>query len=336
MARSGPNPVLESLEAVFRWLPWVAGAAGLLILASGITVVRPDEVALRLRFGRLTGATAADRVHGPGLLISWPYLVDEVVRVPVRRIQELRIDVLTTRMTRSSDRMDVTREGYALTGDENIVQPAAVLKYQIADPVMWVLRVVDPVTVVRDAVVAALTGTLAEMSMDAVLGEGRSQLAATALARAQARLDQDGHWVRLQALEFTAIRPPQQVSSFFDEVQSAFVEKKTRVDEARSFREQAVPRATAEAERLIRQAEAEEATRVAAARGDTGRFLAIHEAYRKSPAVVRQRLYREAIDASFSALRSRVLVPPGLSAWRLLIPADSGPAGSTWIGPEGH
>ena len=283
-------------------------------------------MALRLRFGKLTGRTRADQVHGPGLLVALPYLVDEVIRVPVKRVHEIRIDVLTSRAQAAGDRVDITTTGYALTADQNIVQPDGVLKFQIADPVAWALRIVGPEAVVRDAVVAALTRTLGEMPIDGVLVDGQKQLAAQVVSRAQARLDEDGRWVRLLALEFTALRPPAQVASFFDQVQSAFVERKTRVDEARSYREQALPRAAADAQGRVRQAEAEEVTRLAEARGDAATFLAIREEYRRHPGVVRQRLYREAMERALSTVGGRVLVPPGSDATRILIPTDNEPA----------
>jgi membrane protease subunit HflK len=195
----------------------------------------------------------------------------------------------------------------------------AVLKYQIADPITWALHIVMPEAVIRDAVVAALTRTLGEMPIDAVLVDGRKQLAAQAVARA------DGSWVRLVALEFTALKPPPQVAADFDAVQSAFVERKTRVDEARSYREQALPQAAGDAQNRVRQAEADEAARLALARGAAAQFVAIREEYRRSPAVVRQRLYREAMERALAAVGGRILVPPGSDTGRILIPIDNAP-----------
>jgi membrane protease subunit HflK len=321
------EPLAESLRAAGRLLRWIGVAVALAVVASGITVVRPDEVALRLRFGRLTGATPAEQVHGPGLLLSFPYLIDQVVRLPVKRVAEMRIDALTARSPQADNRLDLTRDGYALTGDRNIIQPVAALKYQISDPVTWALQTVAPEALVRDAVVAALTQTLAEMPIDLVLVEGQRALSVAALGRAQARLDASGPWVRLLALEFTTLRPPPQVASYFDQVQSAFVERKTRVDEARAYRARELPQALAEAQSRIREAEAAEATELARARGAASAFLAIREEYRKSPGVVRARLYREAMESIFESLGARILVPPGADAGRILIPGDAKPPG---------
>jgi membrane protease subunit HflK len=162
------------------------------------------------------------------------------------------------------------------------------------------------------------------MAIDAILVGGQKQLATQALGRAQARLDQEGNWVRLLALEFTALRPPLAVARDFDAVQSAFVERKTRADQARSYREQALPGAATDAQSQIRAAEADEAARLAEARGAAATFLAIQAEYRRSPVVVRQRLYREAMEQALSGVGRRILVPPGSDTGRILIPTDAG------------
>jgi membrane protease subunit HflK len=332
MAAPPASPLFDSLETVLRLLRWIAAGAALAVLLSGIRVVGSDEVAVRLRFGKLVGSTRADQVHGPGLLVGLPYLIDEVIRVPVKRVQEMRIDALTSRSMATGDSLDITFSGYALTGDHNIVQPEAVLKFQVADPVAWAVRIAGPESLVHDAAVAALTQTLGEMEIDAALAAGQKQVAARALSRAQARLDQGGSWVRLLALEFTRLRPPAQVARFFDDVQSAFVERKTRVDEARGYREQTVPRAAADAQARVREAEGAEAADLARARGAAAAFAAIRAEYRRNGAVVRQRLYREAMDSVLASAGGRVLVPPGADG-RILIPAD-GDSGE-WAGPGG-
>jgi membrane protease subunit HflK len=332
MAPATQSAVFESLRSTFRLFRWVAASLVLAVLGSGVTFVKPDEVALVLRFGRLTGRTRATQVRGPGLVLALPYLVDEVVRVPVKRIQETRIDALAGASS-ATDPLDITRAGYALTADHNIVQPDALLKYQILDPVVWALRISAPEALIRDTVAAAVTQTLGEMPIDAVLGEGKKALAARARERAQARLDAPEPWVRLVALELTAVRPPAQVARAFDDVQSAFVTRKTRVDEARAHREQALPQAAAQAQAQIREAEAAEAVQLATARGAAAAFLAIRQEYRRRPVVIRQRLYREAMETVFSAVGRRVVVPPGSGTGRLLIPTDSGPGSGG--GPEG-
>ena len=64
---------------------WWIGCMGLLYALSSLTVVRPDQVAVVLRWGRLVGASPALQQHGPGLLLALPRPIDQVIRVPIKR-----------------------------------------------------------------------------------------------------------------------------------------------------------------------------------------------------------------------------------------------------------
>jgi membrane protease subunit HflK len=318
-----PAPLAEGLGAALRLLRWGGLVAVLVILGTGVTMVKPDEVALRLRFGRLTGTTRAEQVHGPGLLVSFPYLVDEVVRVPVRRVLEMDVDALRSRRALAFRQVDITEDGYALTGDQNLLQPGVRLKYQISDPVRWALEVREPEQLVHDAVVTALTRTLAEMPVDRVLVEGKRELAASALRRAQERLDAEGQWVLLVALELTSLQPPVQVARYFDDVQKAFVEKKTLEEKARSYAEQEVPKAEAARLGEINEGRAYAADTAADARGAAARFERLLAEYVERPEVVRQRLYLEAVETLVNRAGAVQLVPPGFERYHILVPGQT-------------
>ena len=81
--------ILSSLAQGLRFLHLLIAGGLLIMLASGVKTVKPDEAAVVLRFGRLVGTTRADQIHGPGLLLAFPYPIDEVVRVAVRQVKEL-------------------------------------------------------------------------------------------------------------------------------------------------------------------------------------------------------------------------------------------------------
>ena len=72
---------------------WVATMI-VLYAVSGMTIVKPDEVAVILRWGRLVGDTPALQEHGPGLLFSFPRPIDRVVRVPVKHVWEVGVNTL--------------------------------------------------------------------------------------------------------------------------------------------------------------------------------------------------------------------------------------------------
>lgn len=353
MTDDNRRAITDSLDAAFKFLRWGAIVVLAAIALSGVTYVRSHEQAVVVRFGKLAGATAADQVHGPGILIAYPYLIDRIIRVPVRTVQEMQIadfaigtagaqpaaaeaqeqtDTETgeqaaeqTEATPAGTTIDPTKMGYCVTGDQNIVHADVVVKFQISDPINYALYVKDPEAVVRSTVCEALTQAIGAKGVDSVLAEGKKDLAVAVRDRAQKRLDETNTGVQLAALEFREIVPPAAVAPDFEDVINAYVEKQTKVQEAQTYREQEVPKAQADRDRAISEAQAFAADRLARARGEAATFRSVLAEYRANPKVVRERLYREKVEKIIGGVGKRLLVPHKGSATRLILPAPSAP-----------
>ena len=65
-------PLARLLDGAWQRMHWWIATMTVLYALSGITVVKPDEVAVVLRWGRLVGETPALQEHGPGLLFTFP------------------------------------------------------------------------------------------------------------------------------------------------------------------------------------------------------------------------------------------------------------------------
>ncbi len=323
----------ESLDAAFGFLRWAGLLVVIVIACSGITFVRSDEVALVLRFGKLTGATPADQVHRPGMLLALPYLIDEVVRVPVKRVQEVPITLFSGRTLgeipqeerksrEAPGPLDPRTTGYCVTGDRNIVHADALVKFQVKDPIQYALRIREPKRVIEDAVTGALMQCIGGTEVDDVLAEGKNKLSAAIEDCAQARLDDIGAGVTLVAFEFREVTPPQDVAPDFQAVVSAYVERSTSIRNAETYREQETPKAKADRNQTISDAEAYKADRLARARGDIATFSNVLAQYKSNPGVVKERVYREAVERVLGSVGSRVLVPHGDDKLRTLLPVE--------------
>ncbi|QDU64308.1 Modulator of FtsH protease HflK [Planctomycetes bacterium Pan216] len=298
----------DALDAGSRALRWVFAVLVLSFLCSGITSVPPGSVALVLRFGRLQGATRDEQINQPGLLLAWPYPIDEVIDVPVRREGELILaDLWNSLETAIGPTIDPLVEGYALTGDRNIVQTKMAVKYRIADPINYRLRVEKPERVLRDVVLASVTETLVEWPVDEALrlqrGDAERDSAAslrrlsTAVEeRAQGRLDQIDIGIRLTTIEFTEMHPPRHVVDAFRDVQSAKIQKETAKREAEGFASKTLLQAKAEVNRVVADAKQQEQSMLGTATTRADVFRQVHAAYRKEPTVVRDRLYFETME----------------------------------------
>jgi membrane protease subunit HflK len=317
-------PLGRLLDAAWQRMHWWVAAMVVLYAASGITVVKPDEVAVILRWGRLVGDTPALQQHGPGLLFSFPRPVDRVVRVQTKHVWELQVSTLAIVNDWGGDTLDPLTQGYALTGDQNIVHVDMVARYHVRDPAEWAFYGPNADDVLRVEVTAAMVRSLGEMGVDRVLADGRKSLIATATHRAQAGLDAAHSGLELSSLELTRLAPPVALAKEFDAVQSAFIGAETKKKEARAFAQGAIPKAQADADAALQSARAAAASDLARARGDADAFLALHREYQANPVVVRERLYRDAVDGAIGAAKVEWVPPPAgahYQGFRISIPS---------------
>ena len=307
-------PVLSSFEGALGYLRWVFPVLLCGYFLSGVIVVDSDEVAVVMRFGELTGGTAASAQKMPGLHYTLPRPIDEVIRVKIKKVYELKISDLhagggKTRWPAKT--MDPTEEGYVLTGDRNVVQVDMIARYLVDDPVAYVLQQAQPEDVLKSAVMAATVRTMGEVEVDAVLSEGRADFIIKVVQRAQKRLQSVGTGIDLVSIEVTDLAPPAQVKEDFEQVQAAFIDKQTKVTKAKRTREEDVPKAQAARDQDVREAQVYAAELLAQARGDAAIWTDLYKEYRKNPQVVRDRLYYESVEGSLAnASRLRFVPPP--------------------------
>ena len=304
------RPVASAIDGAWQRMHWWVATMLILYAASGTTIIRADEVAVVLRWGRLVGETAPQREHGPGLLFAFPRPVDRVVRVPIKRVWEVPVSALAPRSVTQEATLDPLVDGYAVTGDRNVVHVDMVARYRVRDPAEWAFYGPNAQDVLRVEVTAAVVRSIGEMGVDRVLADGRKDLAATAARRAQAGLDAAHSGLELTSLELTRLMPPYALAADFNAVQSAFIGAETKRKEAQAFAGTAVPQARADADTATQEARAAAEADRAKALGDSAAFLALDREYRSNQAVVRERLYRDAVERAIGVANTVRWIPP--------------------------
>ena len=355
MRRQGPPseirrlaaPISRLIDGAWQRMHWWVATMVVLYALSGITVVKSDEVAVILRWGRLVGATPALQEHGPGLLFAFPRPIDKVVRVQVKHVWEVPVDTLSPMIDAAEAEneeeelengvkltLNPLTQGYAITGDENIVHLSMIARYRVRDPALWAFYGPKSEDVLRVEVTAAMVRSLGEMGVDRVLSDGRESLVAIATKRAQQGLDACQSGLELTLLELTGLTPPIAVMQDFGAVQSAFIDAQTLKNDAQAFAESTIPQAHATADASLQTAHGNAAAALASAEGDAAAFRALDREYRANPAVVRERLYRDAVERAISTAGSVRWVPPpvGNTYHGFLIsiaPSSAGPASTS-------
>ncbi|MEM6366586.1 MAG: SPFH domain-containing protein, partial [Planctomycetota bacterium] len=240
-------------------IAWLALGLFVLFWCSGITTIGPGEVGLVLRCGRLTGTNPSDQIRSPGLLIAWPYPIDEVIRVPVKQEREVSINALRNdRIADGTSKKGLP--GYALSGNQNILEADITLKYRVSDPIAFTFSNRKPERILQDAVIGNAVKTIAQWEVDDALrlqretSYGPQKLSRVVLLETQSLIDQMNLGVELTAVEFREIQPPQAVADAFQAVQSERIAIETKKREAEGFAARVVPAAEAESNSLIQLA----------------------------------------------------------------------------------
>jgi modulator of FtsH protease HflK len=306
---------LDALRSSIRMLAWGMACLVLCYLSSGVAIIGPNEVGLILRLGRLQKET-----YPPGLVFSFPPPMDEVIKVPVKSVQEVPLDLWSPQGEESSlPALDPVTQPYTLTGDVNIVRASFVVRYQIVDPKAYALNIKDRESL-RDAVLyESACRVLSSMNVEDALTVRKDYIGQEAMRLAQQRLDALNMGIQLSAFETREINPPRPVLPAFQAVVSAKVRAKTLVEEANTYEASALPAAKAEAYRIHQEADAYASQLVAKALGQSAAFTALLKEYRANPQLVRARLYGEMMASVAPKVKVSTVMPGDSGAMRILL-----------------
>ena len=144
-------------------------------------------------------------------------------------------------------------------------------------------------------------------------------------------LDNYSSGINVEAVQLQDVKAPEEVRDAFDDVLRARQERDTRINQARAYEADIIPRAEGDAERIKEGAEAFRQARIARAKGEADRFNAVLEEYLKSTDVTRQRLYLEAMEEILPGITKIIVSPDAESVLVLgndggMIPVPIGPS----------
>ena len=114
--------------------------------------------------------------------------------------------------------------------------------------------------------------------------------------------EQIGITVRSVAIQ-DAEPPTVEVSAAFKAVEDAKQKAEETVNNAKTYRNQKIPSAEAQAKSILENAEAKKQTRIREAEGQIARFNAMYEEYIKYPEITKTRMYYEAMEELLPGLK---------------------------------
>lgn len=309
----------ETAGGAVNFARWVLVILLGLYLASGFYAIKPDEIGVVERLGKVVNKMVA-----PGLHYDFPRPFARVHKVPIKKANRILIDDFyqgpNVASTASAFYALTGLDSYCLSGDNNVVEILAAVQYTIADPFDYLFVASHGEALLRDIVSREIVHALSSRPVDMILTYGKKEIEGVVRRRAQEKLDADRTGLLVSSVEINEVRPPASVQSHFDDVINAHIEKRERISRAESYRNEAVPRARAQAGRSIREAEAYRDKVKNSAMGESERFLNKLTGYVQAPGVTMQRLYLEFVRDNLAQFKIYLLDKrEGESAARLRI-----------------
>lgn len=257
---------------------------------------------------------------GPGLHFAFPYPVDEVIRMPVEQVRAARSSVGWYGVTPEQEAanevpdpgpsLNPATEGYAVTGDGNIVHVRATLRYRITEPLKFFLNFQDGAAVMTNIANNALFFAAAQYPVDDALRRDVAGFRDKVIGRANALILAKDLGVTLEPGDVVTI-PPRQVKAEFDAVLSAEAERAKSVSDAQGYASRVVNEARGEAAARVNAGETDRNRLVQSVAAEATKFASLLPEYRKDPEFFRRRLQAETLARVMTNAADKFFLPLG-------------------------
>jgi len=267
-----------------KLLLWAAGGLILLwIVWTSSHRIDPQERGVVTRLGAYAGTLE------PGMRFSFPAPIDVVTKIDVEDIRQKDIPASGT-----------NSQNLMLTGDQNMIDLAYSVRWNIRDPELYLYELADPDDTVAEVAESAMRAEIARVALNDAMGPQRSQIEGRVQQRMQEILDSYRAGVLVQGVAIKQADPPAAVVEAFKSVSAAQQQAQAYLNEARAY-----------AQQLGSKAE-----------GEAAAFDKVYSEYKLAPEVTRRRMYYETMERVLAKTDKTILEAPGVVPYIALPPSQ--------------
>jgi len=258
--------------SIFLWA--FIGLITLWLFFTSFHIIAPEQRGVITRFGRYAGTLE------PGVGLTLPSPIDRVQKIDVQNI-------------RTVDLGSQTSEDLMLTGDQNIIDIAYSVRWNIRDPESFLFELEAPEETIRQVAESAMRAVVSGVSLDDAIGDRRSEIEAEVAQSMQRILDGYRAGVTIQGIAIKEADPPQAVNDAFKDVSAAQQDAQRYINAANAYAQQLKQKA----------------------QGEATAFDRIYEQYRLAPEVTRRRMYYETMEEILSKVDKTIVEAPGVTPY---------------------
>ncbi len=306
----GENTIKELAPSTKRKITWAVVIIVIaIILGANCTYeVKEQEQAVLLTLGK------ASTVSESGLHFKIPFI--QSVKKIDTTIQGLAVgyDLNTGE--------SVEEESLMITSDYNFVNVDFFLEYRFTDPIKAAYASEAPEFILKNIAQSCIRTVIGGTDVDSVLTTGKYEIQSKIKEMIDARLEENDIGISLINITIQDAEPPtKEVMEAFKSVETAKQGKETALNNANKYRNEKIPAAEAQVDKIIQQAEATKQERINEANGQVARFNEMYKEYAKYPEVTKKRMFYETMEEVLPSLK--VVIDSGDGSTQTILPLDS-------------
>ncbi len=274
--------------------------------------VDEKQQAVVMTFGKVTGTQDA------GMHFKLPFGIQTVKKVNTNVYQKIEIGYRTDGR---EDYSVVENESRMITGDYNIVNIDFFVEYKVSDPVKYLFSSQSPELILKNLVQSQIRNVVGSSTVDSVLTDGKTQIQSQIKDLVSVELEGYDIGLILTDVKIQDSEPPTvSVIEAFKAVETAKQGAETVINQAKAYENSELPKAKAEADKLIQNAEYLKQNRINEATKTVARFNAMYEEYAKNPDITKTRMYYEMITEALPGVK--LYIDAGDSSTQKLLPLE--------------
>ena len=236
--------------------------------------IAPEQRGVVTRLGRYSHTLP------PGVGFTLPSPIDRVAKIDVENIREITLG-------------SASEETLMLTGDQNIIDIAYQVRWNIRDPEKFMFELAQPEDTIKQVAESAMRAVVANVSLQGAMGNQRGEIEARVSEEMQRTLDFYQSGVVIQGVAVKQADPPAAVNEAFKEVTSAQQEAQSYINQANAYSLQLGQKA----------------------QGEATAFDKVYEQYILSPVVTKRRMYYETMERVLQGVDKTIIEAPGVNSY---------------------
>lgn len=289
----------------------------LILLFAGITflcsiyTVKETETAVITTFGK------AEVNNNKGLQFKIPYF-QHVTKVDTT----VRGFTIGYKENEDGSMVDVDDESIMITSDFNFLDVDYYISYEVKDAIKYLYASDEPEVILKNIAMNSIRSTISAYTVDSALTTGKAEIQSNIKQMIISKLEEQDIGISLVDASMQDVEPPaQNVNDAFKAVETAKQNKESAINAANQYRNEQLPAAEAEADKIVQEAEAQKTARINEATGQASRFNKEYEEYQKYPLITKQRMFYETMGELLPNMK--VVIDDGSGSIQKYYPIES-------------